>query len=148
MTDKKKSTRKRQSRDEEKNVPTPDVRVYLDADISQVQVLTSGTVAEVRDYRSRPGTTDSEYEWKDKHGRPCIRYFITEPGGEKTRNVCTLGLERFAKDLTDKAGVDASFEADKSPNGLHVLTINKVDYYFYADTGRYDGWGRCVDGSD
>jgi len=30
------------------------------------------------------------------------------------------------------------------PNGLHVLRINGIEFFFYADGSGYDGWGRAV----
>ena len=48
---------------------------------------------------------------------------------------------RFAADLK-RAGIDAEFLPDSDPDGLHVLRMNSVDFYFNADGSGYDGWGR------
>ena len=55
-------------------------------------------------------------------------------------------LRHFAEDLGRYSGVEAQLTEDTSADGLHVLTINGVDYYFQADTGGYDGWGKCIQG--
>jgi hypothetical protein len=56
----------------------------------------------------------------------------------------TNDLERFATDLKTFAGLDAELELAPKPDGLHVLTINGVDFYFYADGSGYDGWGTAI----
>ena len=53
-------------------------------------------------------------------------------------------LTRFADDLRYHAGLDVDFAPDPKPDGLHVLTINGVDFFFYADGSGYDGWGRAL----
>ncbi len=50
-------------------------------------------------------------------------------------------LERFAEDLRQHAGLAVEFLPDPDPEGLHVLQINRVDFFFYADGSGYDGWG-------
>ena len=55
-------------------------------------------------------------------------------------------LERFAQDLRNHVGVTVELKIDTSPDGLHVLCINGVDFFFNADGSGYDGWGRsCPD---
>jgi len=51
-------------------------------------------------------------------------------------------LTRFANDLRDHTRLKVSLELDPKPDGLHVLTIDGADFYFYADGSGYDGWGR------
>ncbi len=50
-------------------------------------------------------------------------------------------LERFAEDLRQHAGLAVELLPDPDPAGLHVLRINRVDFFFYADGSGYDGWG-------
>jgi len=51
-------------------------------------------------------------------------------------------LIRFAEDLRDHTGLDVHLELDSASDGLHVLTIDGADFYFYADGSGYDGWGK------
>jgi hypothetical protein len=53
-------------------------------------------------------------------------------------------LERFAEDLRQHAGLAAEFLPDADPEGLHILRINHVDFFFYADGSGYDGWGMQI----
>jgi hypothetical protein len=53
-------------------------------------------------------------------------------------------LERFAEDLRQHAGLAVEFLPDPDPQGLHVLRINHVDFFFYADGSGYDGWGMQI----
>ena len=51
-------------------------------------------------------------------------------------------LTRFADDLRAHTGSNVGLELDPKPDGLHVLTIDGTDFFFYADGSGYDGWGR------
>ena len=51
-------------------------------------------------------------------------------------------FERLAEDLRRYANVTVEFLPDSDPEGLHILRINHVDYFFNADGSGYDGWGR------
>jgi hypothetical protein len=51
-------------------------------------------------------------------------------------------LIRFADDLRDHTGLDVHLELDPAADGLHVLTIDGADFYFYANASGYDGWGK------
>ena len=54
-------------------------------------------------------------------------------------------LNRFAEDLRVQLGLSTDVHIDAKPEGLHVLRINGVDFFFNADGSGYDGWGRsCV----
>ncbi len=48
-------------------------------------------------------------------------------------------LERFADDLRGHTGLEIGLVLDPSPDGLHVLTIEGADFFFYADSSGYDG---------
>ena len=54
----------------------------------------------------------------------------------------TDDLTRFADDLRDYASLDVALTLDPKPDGLHVLTIKGLDFYFCADGSGYDGWGQ------
>ena len=54
----------------------------------------------------------------------------------------TEHFERLAEDLRRHAGLTTEFLPDSDPEGLHILRINHVDFFFYADGSGYDGWGK------
>lgn len=51
-------------------------------------------------------------------------------------------FERFATDLQMHAGLSVEFIPSEIPNGMHVLNIAGVDFYFKVGGG-YDGWGAA-----
>ena len=53
-------------------------------------------------------------------------------------------LERFAEDLRHHVGLTAELLPDSNLDGLHVLRINGVDFFFRADGSGYDGWGKVL----
>ena len=53
-------------------------------------------------------------------------------------------LKRFAEDLRRHVGLTVELLPDSNPDGLHVLRINGVDFFFRADGSGYDGWGRAL----
>ncbi len=53
-------------------------------------------------------------------------------------------LKRFADDLREHTGLNVELEIDPKPDGLHVLSVDGADFYFYTDGSGYDGWGRAV----
>ena len=53
-------------------------------------------------------------------------------------------LERFAEDLRRHVGLTVELLPDSNPDGLHVLRINGVDFFFRADGSGYDGWGKAL----
>jgi len=56
----------------------------------------------------------------------------------------TNDLERFAEDLRRHVGLTVAAIPDSNPDGLHVLSINGVDFFFRADGSGYDGWGKAL----
>ena len=50
-------------------------------------------------------------------------------------------LQRFAEDLRLFAGLQVTLCLDPTSSDMHVLQINGVDFFFYADGSGYDGWG-------
>ena len=117
-------------------------RITVDQGIADVDVLRSGMSIEVRDYDVEPLDEADERIWKDEQGRRCIRYFLGADGALTTKSPTAADLERFVEDLNGHAGVKVVFQPDESVEGLHVVTINRVDYYFNSNDGGYDGWGR------
>lgn len=56
----------------------------------------------------------------------------------------TEELKRFAEDLRQHTGLSVALELDDQPDGLHILTLNGVDFFFHADGSGYDGWGKPI----
>ena len=123
---------------------TPNVRITLEDGTLDVGVLAPGVRVEVRDYDIRR-TRKSKKLWTDERGRKCCRYFVWSEGRLDSTDPVADDLERFADDLGYHAGVPATVTPDSSPDGLHVLTIKNYEFYFEADSGRYDGWGKSLD---
>ena len=121
----------------------PNVRITLEGGIVDVDVLTSRVRVEVRDYDVQ-GIGNRKQLWTDEQGKRCLRYFISSEDNPDTTARAANDLERFAEDLQTHAGVSAAFKPDSSPDGLHVLTINNADFYFEANSGKYDGWGKAI----
>ena len=42
-------------------------------------------------------------------------------------------LKRFAEDLQTAIGLEIVVKIDPNPDGLHVLHVNKTDFFFNAD---------------
>lgn len=53
-------------------------------------------------------------------------------------------LKRFAEDLRRHVGLTVELALDSHPDGLHVLHIDGVDFFFRADGSGYDGWGKAL----
>lgn len=122
-------------------MPTTNVRITLAGGI--VDVLTPCVRVEVRDYDIQ-GTRDQKQLWTDEQGKKCFRYFVSRKKGIDEADPIVDQFQRFAEDLQHHAGVPVMFKPDSSPDGLHVLQINKVDFYFEVGSGKYDGWGKFV----
>ena len=122
----------------------PNARVTIDDRRLQVDVLTRSTVVEVRDYDAQGTTGNAGGSWTDEVGRDCRRYFVRHHGNLDTEKAIARDLQRFAEDLVDHAGIEVNFEPTEHADGLHVLKINGVEYFFYPDGGGYDGWGKFL----
>ena len=123
----------------------PSARVTIERGIADVEVYRKNVVVEVRDYDMQARRDNGRDLWTDKSGRRCYRYFVPSDGRRSLASDCAAELEKFASDLGSLPDLSVSFERDKSPDGLHVLKINGVDFYFYADGAGYDGWGKQLD---
>lgn len=124
---------------------SPSARVTIDRGITDVKVYHENVVVEVRDYDIHVRDKNVRDPWTDRDGRKCSRYFVPSDGQRVLASEHATELEAFASDLGSLLKMPVSFERDKSPDGLHVLTIDGVDFYFCADGGGYDGWGKRVD---
>ena len=125
-------------------MPQPIARVIVYQGIADVDVLRSGVSVEVRNYDVEAFDEADHRLWTDERKRRCIRYFVGPDGKQTTKSRTVADLERFVEDLNDHAGVNAVLQPDESADGLHVVTINRVDYYFNSDDGGYDGCGRQI----
>ena len=117
----------------------PSVLITNERGIAEARVYRPGLVVEIRDYDIEGQSVKRERLWKDENGRPCIRTFVQCPDHAKSGD----DLERFVDDLHSHTGIKATFERSPYPDGLHVLRVKGVDFYFGMD-GKYDGWGRKV----
>ena len=124
---------------------SPSARVTIERGMANVEVYRKNVIVEVRDYDVQSGGDNGRDLWRDKNGRFCRRYFVPSDGQRKIASDCATELESFASDLGSLPNVSVSFERDKSPDGLHTLSINGVDFYFYADGAGYDGWSKQID---
>ncbi len=57
----------------------------------------------------------------------------------------TEDLMRFAADLQEHIPTPVELRLADDSDGLHVLTISGVDFFFCADNSGYDGWGKALD---
>lgn len=119
-------------------MPQPIARITVHQGIADVDVLRSGVSIEVRDYDVEPLDEADDRIWTDEQGRRCIRYFLGAGGALTTKSPTAADLERFVNDLNDHGGVNAVFQPDESAEGLHVVTINRADYYFNSGDGGDD----------
>lgn len=122
----------------------PNAIVSIRKGLADVIVGTANTIVEVRDYDIETEGDDRSRLWTDEQGESCVRYFATADRANEYGQSIVEDLERFADDLRTHAGVEATLASDDSLDGLHALTINKVDFYFNADGSGYDGWGRSL----
>lgn len=123
---------------------SPSARVTIERGMAAVEVYRDNVVVEVRDYDIEARSDNGRDLWTDKDGRRCNRYFVPQGGQRAMASDCASELEKFASDLGGLANMSVTFERDNSPDGLHVLSINGVDFYFYADGAGYDGWGKQI----
>lgn len=120
---------------------TPNGRVIVRESSVQVDAITEGMYLEVRNYVVGGNETDT---WTDENGDRCQRYFATARDTAPTQAEDVTDLHRFARDLQWQTGIEARITPSPDREGLHVLTIDNVDFYFSADGHGYDGWGRAV----
>lgn len=123
----------------------PDALLSVRKGIADLSVAAANTVVEVRDYDIESLGDDRSRLWTDEEGVSCVRYFATGDRENDYVQSIAKDLEQFAVDLSRSSGIEATLKTDSSSDGMHVLTINGVDYYFNADGSGYDGWGRQLD---
>ncbi len=119
----------------------PDVNVTVQGGVANVDVHTPGVLVEVRDF-DVDGVDETDL-WTNEQGDKCVRYFVLDKADGLRSSKSAEDLRRFAEDLSDHLNVSASFHLDPAPDGLHVLQINGVDFFFNTDGSGYDGWGRA-----
>lgn len=125
-------------------MPKPNALVTVEKGEVRVDVLTPKTIVEVRNYDRTAADKDAGDHWIDKRGRPCTRYHVSQDISETATAAFARDLTRFAADLHEHTGLAATVKSGRTSDDLHVLTINSVDFYFYADGVGYDGWGKYV----
>ena len=123
---------------------SPSARVTIERGMADVEVYRKNVIVEVRDYDIQACGDNGRDLWTDKTGKQCSRYFVPSHGQRTIASDCATELEKFASDLGSLPNMSVSFERDKSPEGLHTLSINGVDFYFCADGSGYDGWGKQI----
>lgn len=109
-----------------------------------IKIYKAEIALELRYYNLKGNAFNESELWTDEGGQQCIRYTISSKSREEESKRVLENLQSFADDLTQHSGIEAKLEESPSPDGSHVLKINKVDYYFQADNGSYDGWGKTV----
>jgi len=126
-------------------MPKPNATLSFEGQDALVEVFKSEVVLEVRYYNVKDKIIDHTDLWIDDEDRQCIRYFVSYKSREEISKEVLQNLQSFAVDLKQHSGIEAILVESPSSDGLHVLNIgNKVDYYFRADNGGYDGWGWGV----
>ncbi len=125
-------------------ITNPDVLVTVDSGVASVNVNRAYLVAEVRDYDVGRTTEDHPHLWTDENGRRCTREYFTGDSDESIAARTGKDLKRFASDLEERVEVKARVSLCSRDDGMHVLQIDDVDFYFNANGTGYDGWGRTV----
>ncbi len=123
---------------------SPSARVTIVGGKATVEVYLKNVVVEVRNYDVQQNSGNGRELWRDRDGKYCDRYFAPLDGRRTLASDCATTLEEFADALGSLPKMSVTFEREESPDGLHVLSINGVDYYFNADGSGYDGWGRAI----
>lgn len=125
-------------------IRNPDVIVTVERGTAEVDVRRSYLIAEVRDYDLERTDKTHPRIWTDHEGRQCAREYIMCGGIGSMPAQTGRELERFAEDLRRLTDIETKVDLSSSVDGLHVLQVNGVDFYFYADGTGYDGWGRAL----
>ncbi len=120
----------------------PIVRITLES--GNVNVLTPNVRVEVRDYDIIEGIGKHKQLWAGEQGGACLRYFAFSKGSQDALDSVVDNLERFRDNLGFYAGILATVTPDSSPDGLQVMTINNIDFYFEVGSGKHDGWRRTI----
>jgi len=125
--------------------PQKNVTLTIEGKDALVEVFEPEAILEIRYYNVKDKIDDHTDLWIDDNGRQCIRYFVSYKSREEVSKEVLQNLQSFADDLKHHSGLEAKLEPTTFPDGLHVLNIdNRVDYYFQADHGGYDGWGKAI----
>ncbi len=122
----------------------PNVLVANDPEKLYIEVYTPSMIVELRNYEYIQKNGDSRFYWKDENGKACHRMFYTSHEKQTLPEKIADNLQRIAEDVNRFTSTKALLTRDDSPDGLHVLTIDGTDFYFHADNGLYDGWGKAI----
>lgn len=125
-------------------ITNPNVLVSIDGGVASVNVNRNNLVAEVRDYDVGRTAENHPHLWTDENGRCCARQYVTGDEDESIAARSGNDLGRFVADLKDIADVKAKVNFSPHQDGLHVLQVDDVDFYFNANGTGYDGWGRAM----
>lgn len=109
-----------------------------------VKIYKPEIALELRYYNLKGNTFNESELWTDESGQQCIRYTISSKSREEESKKVLQNLQYFAADLKHHSGIEAKLDESPSSDGLHVLKINNVDYYFQSNNGGYDGWGKAI----
>ena len=122
----------------------PDMLVRVEGGVAEVQVNRSYLIAELRDYDVEGTDAGHPELWTDEDGKTCLRRYITGDQSLNVHEVTANGLKRFAEHLEAHAGLAAKLDLADRDDGLHVIQIKGVDFYFNANGTGYDGWGQAI----
>lgn len=125
-------------------IRNPDVIVTVERGTAEVDVRRSYLIAEVRDYDLERTDKTHPRVWTDQEGHQCVREYVMRGGIVPMPAQAGRELERFAEDLQRLTDIETKVDLASTADGLHVLQVKGVDFYFYADGSGYDGWGRAL----
>lgn len=125
-------------------MPKLNATLSIEGKDALVEIFKPEVVLEVRYYNVKDKIDDHSDLWIDEQDRQCIRYFVSYKSREEISKEVLQNLQSFTDDLKQYSGIEAILVESPSSDGLHVLNIDKVDYYFQADNGGYDGWGKAI----
>jgi len=125
-------------------IRSPDIVVSIERGIASVNVRRKELLAEIRDYDIARLNGSHPAYWIDSTGRPCARTYVAGTTSSSLAQSSGRHLARFADDLGYHTSLKTSVKLSSDAEGMHVLHIKGVDFFFYADGSGYDGWGRAM----
>jgi len=125
-------------------IRTPDAVVTVKRGTASVDVRRKDLVVEVRDYDVEGTNNAHPSYWIDENDVPCTRTYVNAPDSESIQELVGRHLERFADDLQYYTNLKTSVDLTDDVDLMHVVQIQGVDFYFYANGTGYDGWGRAM----
>ena len=125
-------------------IRSPDVIVTVKRGLATVDVRRKELLAELRDYDVADLSESHPAYWVDENGRPCARNYVVRTSSGPLAQASGKHLERFADDLGYHTNLKTTVNLSRDADSLHVIQIQGVDFYFYANGTGYDGWGRGI----